>query len=487
MPNLRHIDVITRDAPPFGWDGMVSHKGQIYLDSSTGDLYQSLAAGRGVGWKRLDTASSAGTDQLFIDVVTGNEPRGSAPGRRIWVGGSVQPANWLDGDIWMADEPLGPPVEAQVATSSFNSIVVGVAFSQTFAANGTAPYSWSATGLPAGLTMHPQTGIVSGQATTAGSGNAVITATGPGGGVPRTLAWTVAAAGIAPTILTTPAPPAATVGVPYSWVPGRQGNTPQTWGVSLGSLPAGLAPNSSTGAISGTPTTAGSQTFTLQSTNAFGSDTQEFTITVNEPVEFATVFGDAPYPYPQSLFNDGGNAVMMSTAFYRAGANGPFQVEGGRVYLDELPPANAGDMVVWYVRGVNNGTDKRPLGPSWSGIPSEIPGQFVTIPYANLVVGWNEVLFPTKAVIQGIPANVATAGYDPNTWVWVGYHFTNKIHYFHNGSPFDEPLQSPSLPGLYMAESVFGGVNGTSLTARSMNPFGDTNAMYGIDILASDA
>jgi hypothetical protein len=42
------------------------------------------------------------------------------------------------------------------------------------------------------------------------------------------------------------------------------GVTPYTWSISSGSLPAGLSLNSSTGTISGTPTTAGLSSFTIQ-------------------------------------------------------------------------------------------------------------------------------------------------------------------------------------------------------------------------------
>ncbi|MFI9380007.1 M4 family metallopeptidase [Kutzneria sp. NPDC052558] len=45
------------------------------------------------------------------------------------------------------------------------------------ASGGTAPYSWTATGLPAGLSINASTGVISGTATTAGTSNVTVTAT----------------------------------------------------------------------------------------------------------------------------------------------------------------------------------------------------------------------------------------------------------------------------------------------------------------------
>ena len=45
------------------------------------------------------------------------------------------------------------------------------------ASGGTAPYTWSATGLPAGLSISSSTGTISGTATTAGTSNVTVTAT----------------------------------------------------------------------------------------------------------------------------------------------------------------------------------------------------------------------------------------------------------------------------------------------------------------------
>jgi hypothetical protein len=51
--NFEKVDIITRDRPPKKFNGAVTHRGQLYLDSSSGQYYRSLGAGRDVEWERV--------------------------------------------------------------------------------------------------------------------------------------------------------------------------------------------------------------------------------------------------------------------------------------------------------------------------------------------------------------------------------------------------------------------------------------------------
>jgi parallel beta-helix repeat protein len=74
---------------------------------------------------------------------------------------------------------------------------------------------------------------------------------------------------IAPLAVTTSNLPAATVGVPYAaTITASGGLTPYSWSVTAGALPAGLSLAPS-GAISGTPTAAGSAVFTATVTDDY--------------------------------------------------------------------------------------------------------------------------------------------------------------------------------------------------------------------------
>ena len=87
-------------------------------------------------------------------------------------------------------------------------------------------------------------------------------------------------AAAAPSI-TTSSLPDGKVGEAYSQILTATGTTPITWSI-IGTLPDGLSLNKDTGKISGTPTAAGSSTFTVKATNSAGSDTKELSITITK-------------------------------------------------------------------------------------------------------------------------------------------------------------------------------------------------------------
>jgi len=88
--------------------------------------------------------------------------------------------------------------------------------------------------------------------------------------------------------------PPAMVGGPYTWDFSLDGGAaPYTWSVASGSLPPGLALTSPYAAsgdnnsqLSGTPTTAGTYTFTMQVSDYDGQQvTQQFSLTVDPPLQ----------------------------------------------------------------------------------------------------------------------------------------------------------------------------------------------------------
>jgi len=154
-------------------------------------------------------------------------------------------------------------------TSPLPNATVGIPYSQTLqGAGGTPPYNWVATGLPAGITLAPATGVLSGTPTAAGTSTIAVTLTdaAPAPGTAHaSLSLPVGTLTISPTTL-----PNGTVGVAYPTITLTvAGAIIANWAVTTGTLPAGLTLNASTGVISGTPTTAGSSTFTVSA--SFGN------------------------------------------------------------------------------------------------------------------------------------------------------------------------------------------------------------------------
>lgn len=172
-----------------------------------------------------------------------------------------------------------------ITTSTLADAYQGLAYSQTLAASGgLSPYTWSlASGtLPAGLTLNPSTGVISGTPTGTGSATFDIRATDSNS---AQITKTFTVVGRTPPSVTTSTLPDAYVGTAFNQtLAGSGGATPYTWAVSP-ALPAGLSLTTSTGAISGTPTAAAaSATYTFTLTDANGKTaTKNITFAVYAP------------------------------------------------------------------------------------------------------------------------------------------------------------------------------------------------------------
>lgn len=172
-----------------------------------------------------------------------------------------------------------------VTTSSLPAGTVGTAYSQTLAATGSTPITWSITsGSISPLSLNASTGAITGTPTTATTLTATFRATNAYGNNSRTLSITVNASATAPSVTTTSLA-GGTVGSFYSQTLTATGTTPITWTLQAGTLPAGLSLSSS-GVLSGTPTTAATTSgLVFRATNSVGSaDSGSLSITVNAAV-----------------------------------------------------------------------------------------------------------------------------------------------------------------------------------------------------------
>ena len=122
-----------------------------------------------------------------------------------------------------------------------------------------------------------------------------------------------------PNITTTSFLP-GTVGEPYSQPVQVTGGTGAlTWTISAGTLPANLNLNQINGVISGTPTAAGTSSFTVRVQDAGGlADTQALSITINQPAPppspsittTSLPAGTIGQPYSQTLRATGGTGGL---------------------------------------------------------------------------------------------------------------------------------------------------------------------------------
>jgi hypothetical protein len=167
-----------------------------------------------------------------------------------------------------------------ITSANATTFTLNAASTFTFTATGTpAPTLTVAGTLPTGVTFNAATASLTGTPTQSGTFPLTVTATNATGSVNQSFTLTVAASGTAP-LITSTAPTTGRVGTAFSLTVTATGSTPLTFAAT--NLPAGLSINSTTGLLSGTPTTAGTFTGTITATNSLGTNTQAFTIRVQQ-------------------------------------------------------------------------------------------------------------------------------------------------------------------------------------------------------------
>ncbi len=181
------------------------------------------------------------------------------------------------------------PLAGGTVGTAYNT--TGVQFTAT---GGTTPYSWlitsAASTVPAGLSLSTS-GLLSGTPTGTG-GTFTFTVQATDATLPTAMtaskSFTVTiAAGSSALVITTASPlPSATEGTYYSQQLSASGGTsPYTWKLtSAGSMPPAGTSLSTSGLVSGTPTSTGGTTFPVTVTDNVGATaTKSFQMTVNAP------------------------------------------------------------------------------------------------------------------------------------------------------------------------------------------------------------
>jgi hypothetical protein len=156
--------------------------------------------------------------------------------------------------------PVNNAASLSVSTASLPNGVVGSSYSAMLqATGGVPPLTWSLSGtLPYGLSLS-KAGAITGMPAFAGTSSSLFfqVTDSTGNAANATLIIIVSPEPPPPSVVTNSLP-TGTVGTAYSWaVQATGGTTPYTWELQSGTLPPGLSLNTSTGAITGTPTTAG--------------------------------------------------------------------------------------------------------------------------------------------------------------------------------------------------------------------------------------
>ena len=206
----------------------------------------------------------------------------------------------------------GKSASCDVTVSTANVAVTGVTLNQsTLSLTSGGSATLTATVSPSNATnatltwssSNPSVATVSnGDVTAVGAGNATITATAGD----KSASCNVTVAQKTTLQIGTSSLSPASVGTTYSQKLIANSSDSVTWSVSSGSLPAGLTLSSS-GTISGTPTSAGTFGFTVTAANSAGSDSKSYTFVVKEATKTAEkvdVHFSRKTVYHQDQFSD---------------------------------------------------------------------------------------------------------------------------------------------------------------------------------------
>ncbi len=260
-------------------------------------------------WSTATSLDPSGSQEGFLGGVS---CLGGSGGTSCEAVGQAGPVTGLAPLV--ASASTGAP---SITTTSLPAGTVGSTYATTLSATGGAGSdAWSVTAgtLPAGLTLNPSSGLLSGTPTAAAGGPVTFTVTDAEGATgSASLTVTVNAA---PQIVNTSLPDVTYGRYNDFTLTVAGGTAPFNWTVSSGSLPQGMTlPISHTAqdSISGASLTTGTYNFTILVLDVNGAASQvALSITVNPPVSIVTSSlpaGTAGAAYSATLAATGGTGA----------------------------------------------------------------------------------------------------------------------------------------------------------------------------------
>ncbi|WP_374089793.1 N,N-dimethylformamidase beta subunit family domain-containing protein [Methylomicrobium lacus] len=421
---------------------MTDESGQVYpftvdalLDKAVGvqEYYGAYTINAHTDFSTLAPDDHTASNTIALDAVD------SALARGVPIVSSVQMMNWLDGRD----------------NSSFGSL----AWDGTHLTFTVTPGTGAGGLLQAMLPMH-----------SSATGN-LASLNGPSGPIPVTTdtiktikgveyAFFSAAAGTytatyqaTPLSITTTSLPGGTVAIPYTATLAATGGTlPYTWSITSGALPPGLSLAPNTGAIIGTPTSAGTANFTVQvsdSANPSATEAKPLSITIAAATN-VSVWSSATVP---GQVDGGADSPVELGVKFRSDAAGA--ITGIRFYKAST---NTGEHVgnLWSCTDTACSTGTRLATAIFSG---------------ETASGWQQVSFPSPV---SITANtVYVASYHANNG-----HYSADLNYFSGAGVDAPPLHLLASGGITGGNGVYTYGTTSAFPAQTFN-----SSNYWVDVV----
>jgi hypothetical protein len=278
-----------------------------------------------------------------------------------------------------------------VSPSTLRVPTVGNSYSEQFTASGGSGtgYSYSATGVPAGLTLNA--GLLSGTPTSATPFTMIVTVTD---GIDATAIQSYTVTVDPALTLSPPDLPTPIVGDSYSQRLTASGGSGTGYVFSSGALPPGLT-LSTDGVLRGTPTTGSGAVFTVEVTVADsdgGTTSRNYVLTVKQGSQAGGVVASLP----QTFYGE--NDVL--TATFSATESGSAPMTGTVAFYDGTSYLGTAHLIATS----SIGNDSSAISPAAS--PATVSGQ-ASLPTSGLSVGEHVI----KAIYSG-DANYSSATSD---------------------------------------------------------------------------
>jgi hypothetical protein len=315
--------------------------------------------------------------------------------------------------------------------------------------------------LPAGLSLHPTTGIISGTPTqVTAANNYTVTASNASGSTQAVVQITVQSGPTTSLSYSTPVVYVQNTAISPN-LPSFTGGAPTSWSISP-ALPTGLAISASSGVISGTPTvTAAAANYTVTASNSAGSIQAVVNVTVNSGIV-------AP------------SGLSYST---------PVSYPTGYAITPNNPTFGGGTPTSWSI------SPALPAGLLFNTANGSITGTPTTVTAAaNYTVTAGNSAGSTQAtvnvaVVLGAPANLSYSN-TPNIGYVTGGSFATMNPTVSGGAVASYSI-SPALPPGISLNTSTGVISGsptttssqTTYTVTATNAAGSTQASIQITVL----